>query len=71
MSLISPNFDVKRSFFPNCGEGPFTKIAGKSPDLELVKQYVQLIKRSSRYSIIKAYIRLHRYTGWSAPLLLA
>ena len=33
MSLISPNFDVK-SFFPNFGQGPFPKIAGKSPTLD-------------------------------------
>ena len=33
MSLISLNFDLSRSFFPNFGQGPFPKIAGKSPDL--------------------------------------
>ena len=33
MSLISPNFDVKLIFFPNFGQGPFSKIAGKGPDL--------------------------------------
>ena len=32
MSLISPNFDVKSIIFPNFGQGPFHKIAGKSPD---------------------------------------
>ena len=31
MSLISPNFDVKSITFPNFGQGPFPKIAGKSP----------------------------------------
>ena len=32
MSLISPNFDVKLIiFFPNFGQGPFLKIAGKGP----------------------------------------
>ena len=31
MTLISPNFAVSRSFFPNFGQGPFPKIAGKSP----------------------------------------
>ena len=31
MSLISPNFD---HFFPNFGQGPFPKIAGKGPELE-------------------------------------
>ena len=31
MSLISPNFDVKSIIFPNFGQGPFPKIAGKSP----------------------------------------
>ena len=33
MSLISPNFDVKLIFFfPNFGQGPFPKIAGKGPE---------------------------------------
>ena len=31
MSLISLNFDVKSIIFPNFGQGPFPKIAGKSP----------------------------------------
>ena len=32
MLLISPNFDVKSIiFFPNFGQGPFPKIAGKGP----------------------------------------
>ena len=31
MSLISPNFDVKLIIFPNFGQRPFPKIAGKSP----------------------------------------
>ena len=32
MSLISPNnFDVKSIIFSNFGQGPFPKIAGKSP----------------------------------------
>ena len=31
MSLLSPNFDVKSVIFPNFGQGPFPKIAGKSP----------------------------------------
>ena len=31
MSLISPNFAVKSIFFSNFAEGPFPKIAGKSP----------------------------------------
>ena len=30
MSLISPNFDVKAIIFPNFGQGPIPKIAGKS-----------------------------------------
>ena len=30
MSLISPNFAVKSIFFPNYGQGPFPKIAGKA-----------------------------------------
>ena len=30
MSLISPNFDVKSVIFPNFGQRPFPKIAGKS-----------------------------------------
>ena len=31
MLLISPNFDVKLIiFFPNFGQGPFPKIAGKT-----------------------------------------
>ena len=30
-SLFSPNFDVKSIIFPNFGQGPFPKIAGKSP----------------------------------------
>ena len=33
MLLISPNFDVKLTFFPNFGQGPFPKIAGKSPGI--------------------------------------
>ena len=33
MSLISPKFDVKLIIFTNFGQGPFPKIAGKSPDL--------------------------------------
>ena len=32
MSLISPNSDVKSIFFPNFGQGPFPKIAGKGPE---------------------------------------
>ena len=32
MSLISPNFDAKSIFFPNFGQGPFPKIAGKIPE---------------------------------------
>ena len=31
MPLISPNFDDKLIIFPNFGQGPFPKIAGKSP----------------------------------------
>ena len=34
-SLISPNFDVKLIIFPNFGQGPFPKIAAKSPELFL------------------------------------
>ena len=34
MPLISPNFDVKSIIFPNFGQGPFPKIAGKSPVLD-------------------------------------
>ena len=30
---FSPNFDVKSVIFPNFGQGPFPKIAGKSPAL--------------------------------------
>ena len=33
MLLISPNFAVKSIIYPNFGQGPFTKIAGKSPDM--------------------------------------
>ena len=33
MSLISPNLMLRRSFFPIFGQGPFPKIAGKSPGL--------------------------------------
>ena len=32
--INSPNFAVKSVFFPNFGQGPFPKIAGKSPALE-------------------------------------
>ena len=35
MALISPNFDVKSIFFPNFGQGPFPKIAGKGPGKHL------------------------------------
>ena len=35
MSLIFPNFDVKLIIFPNFGQGPFPKIARKSPVLVL------------------------------------
>ena len=31
MSLIPRKFDVKSVIFPNFGQGPFPKIAGKSP----------------------------------------
>ena len=31
MWLISPNFMLSGSFFPNFGQGPFPQIAGKSP----------------------------------------
>ena len=31
MSLISSNFDANLIIFPNFGQGPFPKIAGKSP----------------------------------------
>ena len=31
MSLISPNFDVKLIIFPNFGQDPFPKTAGKGP----------------------------------------
>ena len=37
MSLISPNFDVKSIIFPNFGQGPFPKIAGKGPGFVLVQ----------------------------------
>ena len=37
MSLISPNFAVKLIIFPNFGQGPFPKIAGKGPVLILKK----------------------------------
>ena len=30
MSLISTNFDIKSIIFPNFGQEPFPKIAGKS-----------------------------------------
>ena len=33
MSLISLNFAVKSIIFPNFGQGPFPKIAGKSPEM--------------------------------------
>ena len=33
MSLISPNFAVKLIIFPNFGQGPYLKIAGKSPGI--------------------------------------
>ena len=32
MLLISPNFAVKSIIFPNFGQEPFPKIAGKSPE---------------------------------------
>ena len=31
LHVMSPNFDVKSIIFPNFGQGPFPKIAGKSP----------------------------------------
>ena len=31
MFLVSLNFDKSQLFFPNFGQGPFPKIAGKSP----------------------------------------
>ena len=34
LSLISPNFDVKLIIFSQFGQGPFPKIAGKSPRYE-------------------------------------
>ena len=37
MSLISPNLMLSRSFFPNFGQGPFPKLAGKGPDKNSVK----------------------------------
>ena len=36
MSLISPNFAVKSIIYPNFGQGPFPRIAGKSPDMVAV-----------------------------------
>ena len=33
MPLISPNFDVKSLIFSQFGQGPFRKIAGKSPEI--------------------------------------
>ena len=33
VTVISPNFDVMSIIFPNFGQGPFPKIAGKSPVL--------------------------------------
>ena len=32
--VVSPNFDVKWIIFPNFGQGPFPKIAGKSPGMD-------------------------------------
>ena len=32
---------LSRSFFPNFGQGPFPKIAGKGPDLSFVRRYTK------------------------------
>ena len=55
MSIISPNFDVKSIFFPNFGQGPFPKIAGKGPvrvlsDL-LNQAFVHLCKKRSKFYV--------------------
>ena len=50
MSLISPNFDVKSIIFPNFGQGPFPKIAGKSPDV--TKMWMARIKRQLCNTVI-------------------
>ena len=38
MLLISPNSDVKSIILSNFGQGPFPKIAGKSPAVNMVKE---------------------------------
>ena len=45
MSLISLNFDVKLIIFPNFGQGPFPKIAEKSPE------YTVQCTRKNKYTI--------------------
>ena len=37
MPLISPTFDVKSIIFSNFGQGPFPKIAGKSPEVTALR----------------------------------
>ena len=51
MSLISPNFDVKLIIFPNFGQGPFPKIAGKGPVMNVAfHQGLHRLLRQSRSS---------------------
>ena len=40
MLIFSSNFDVKSIFFPNFGQGPFPKIAGKGP----VGKFIRMIR---------------------------
>ena len=51
MSLISPNFDVKLIIFPNFGQGPFPKIAGKGPvqDERFGKNYSSFLDFTRNY----------------------
>ena len=42
LSLISSKFDVKSIIFSNFGQGPFPKIAGKSPDVCVFSKILNL-----------------------------
>ena len=47
MPLNYPKFDDKSNIFPNFGQGPFPKIAGKSPDL--------YVAQLMRFLVLMAY----------------
>ena len=68
MPLISPNFDVESINFPNFGQGPFPKIAGKSPGL-YCKHYGPRSDCFLRSSLIRVHSVCFHGKGFSVVLL--